>query len=199
MSHQIAKEKLRQFIEKNCLITESDLTLSTGTETSFYFDCKSAVLNGEFLSLIVDQFINEIDDFPTKPEAIGGLTMGADFIVSGVIVKAHSIGHCIKHGSIVRKESKKHGTKNKIENELPARTKIVVVDDVITSGRSIRQACDEFLSVGYEIVGIIALVDRQAGGKEELEGDYLVRAIFNKDDFPSIEAASNEFKTKAFG
>lgn len=202
MSQQGEKERLRQLIEKKCLITDMDVTLSTGSESSFYFDCKRAALNGECLSLIVDQFINEIDRLPTKPEAIGGLTMGADFIVSGVIAKANSIGHSIKDGSIVRKEIKKHGTRNKIENELPADTKIVVVDDVITSGSSIQQACEEFSKNRYEIVGIIALVDRQTGGKERLEDEFvLVRAIFKKDDFPVLtnKTASNDVKTRAFG
>ena len=119
------------------------------------------------------------------PTAIGGLTIGADFIVSAVIEKAYEIGHPTVHGSIVRKEPKKHGTKNKIENQLEKGTKIVVVDDVITTGISVEEACKEFMNSGYEVIGIIAIIDRKAGGKQGLERKFgiTVRTLFTIDDF----------------
>lgn len=183
------RSRLRKFIEENCLQTDFDGTLSTGNQSSFYFDCKKVALDGEFLNLVADAFLIEIDQLPLTPEAIGGLTMGADFIVAGVIAKAHIIGHQTIKGSIVRKEPKKHGTKNRIENQLAPGTNIVVIDDVITSGGSIRQACEELTAGGYNIVGIIALIDRKAGGKEALQKDYGdVRAVFDKDDFVSVKS-----------
>ena len=113
--------------------------------------------------------------------------MGADFMVSTLIAKAFETGHPTIHGSIVRKEPKQHGTRNRIENQLRPGTKIVVVDDVITSGGSIRQACEEFQREGYEIVGILALIDRQAGGKQSLEKEYcMVRTLFTTKDFSAL-------------
>ena len=178
------RERLRKLVEQRCLLTDADVTLSGGSHSSFYFDCKAATLDGECLTLIVDGLLDEIGRLPSVPSAIGGLTMGADFLVAPLIAKAYEIGHPTVHGSIVRKEPKRHGTRNRIENQLRPGTTIVVVDDVITSGGAVRQACEEFQREGYEIVGILALIDRQAGGKENLEKDYgVVRTLFTTEDF----------------
>ena len=178
--------RLRDLISKHGLLLNSDsaFTLSTGAQSSYYFDLKSITLNGECLSLIVDILFDHLAYFNPIPVAIGGLTIGADFITAGVALKAHETGHPTTQGSIVRKEPKKHGTRNKIENQLAPGTPIVVVDDVITTGRSIREACVEFIEAGYNIVGIVAIVDRQSGGKESLERDFApVRSFFTADDF----------------
>jgi len=191
-------ERLRALIEERCLLADVNITLSTGRQSGFYFDCKRAMLDGEGLTLIVDAIMEEIDQLPERPVAIGGLTLGADFIVAGVIAKAYQTGHPTVYGSIVRKEPKKHGTRNKIENQLPAGTPIVVIDDVITSGNSIRKACEEFRQASYRIVGIIALIDRKAGGKESLERDFgPVRALFDKDDFPALRGTDHADRSSA--
>lgn len=177
---------LRQLIENQCLL-EGDFILSTGARSTFYFDCKRATLNGQCLTLIADAFLEEIDRLPVQPTAIGGLTMGADFLTAAVVLRANQIGHPTAQGSIVRKESKKHGTKTWIENELPRGTKIVVVDDVITTGNATALACEKLNEAGYEIVGIIALIDREAGGMENLDAVGVPRrAIYRKRDFPRL-------------
>lgn len=188
-------ERLRELIERNCLLSDIDISLSTGIQSSFYFDCKKATLSGESLSLIVDAVISVIDELPEQPSAIGGLSMGADPIVAGVVARAYQLNRPPIYGSIVRKEPKKHGTKSKIENQLISGTKIVVIDDVITSGSSIKKACKEFLAEGYIVVGIIALIDRKAGGKESLESEFgPVHTLFDKNDFPAL-ISTNEIKT----
>lgn len=182
------RETLRQLIEDNCLDVSHDYVLSTGEKSSFYFDCKKATLDGQALALISDLMLEEINKLPVKPIAIGGLTLGADFIVAGVAMRAYQVGHPTVHGSITRKEPKKHGTKNKVENQLPAGTTIVVVDDVITSGRSTLLACDEFEKEGYKIVGIIALVDREQGGADNIRKRYPnVSALFHASDFNKLD------------
>lgn len=187
----VNREHLRRLIEKLCLI-EGDFTLSIGAKSRFYFDCKAITLNGEGLTLISQAFLEEIAKLPVQPTAIGGLTLGADFMTAGVAILSHIQGGPITDGCIVRKEAKKHGTKNKIENELARGTKIVVVDDVITTGSSTRKACDEFLEAGYEIVGILAVVDREAGGREGLEQDFgRVVSLFKKSDFPQLASFSS--------
>ena len=194
---QTDRQRLRQLIEQKCLITNSDFT-EHGGESSFYFDCKVATLHGECASLIAQEVLREIEKLPTRPAAIGELTIGADFIVAAVVMKAHETGQPTQHGSIVRKEPKKHGTRNRIENQLPRGTKIVVIDDVITSGRSTIQACDEFEQAGYEIVGIIGLVDRVAGGTEALEKRYRhMRTLFSTSDFPYLRNDGNVHQTRS--
>jgi len=182
--------RLHELIDKKCVILRDEpVTLSNGALSHFYFDCKAVTLDGEALSLIADAFLAEIRELPVSPVAIGGLTMGADFITAAVAMKGFERGLGTIHGSIVRKEPKNHGTMNHIENELPVGTPIVVVDDVITTGSSTKLACEQFVDSGYKIVGIIALIDREQGGRETLERDYgPVRAIFKKSDFPKISA-----------
>lgn len=185
------RERLRGLIEERCLIAGKEFTLSTGEKSRFYFDCKGVTLHGDGLTLIAKEFLKEVKELPIQPTAIGGLTMGADFMTAAVIVMSHQTGGILQDGSIVRKEPKKHGTQNRIENQLPRGTKIVVVDDVITSGSSTLKACDEFEASGYEVVGILAVVDREAGGKQKLEERYKqVRTIFKKSDFPAVGSPS---------
>jgi len=180
------RDRLRRLIDKLCII-EGDFVLSTGVKSRYYFDCKTVTLDGEGLTLIGQELLKEIEKLPTKPTAIGGLTMGADFITAAVIMLSHQTGGKVLHGSIVRKEPKKHGTRRKIENELPSGTKIVVVDDVITTGSSTLKACQEFEEAGYKIVGILAVVDREEGGKKTLEEKYKhVRTLFKTSDFPKL-------------
>ena len=189
-----AREELRLLVEEKCLTVGSSYTLTTGRQSAFYFDCKKAMLDGKCLSLIADAFLEEAGKLPRFPKAIGGLTMGADFIVAAVIQRAFETGKPLVSGSIVRKEQKTHGAGNKIENELAQGTPIMVVDDVVTTGSSTERACDAFIAAGYDIVAIAALVDRESGGCETLAQKYdcPVGAIFRKRDFPRIDREMND-------
>ena len=184
-----AREELRLLVDEKCLTVGRSYTLTTGSRSAFYFDCKKVMLDGKCLSLIADAFLDEAGRLPRFPQAIGGLTMGADFIVAAVIQRAFETGKPLLSGSIVRKEQKKHGAGNKIENELAQGTPIMVVDDVVTTGSSTETACDAFIAAGYDVVGIVALVDRESGGCERLAQKYdcPVGAIFRKRDFPRID------------
>src|SRR5205814_6500687 len=81
------RDRLRALIDKLC-ISEGDFVLSTGAKSRYYFDCKAVALDGEGLALIAQAFLEEIDKLPVKPTAIGGLTMGADFITAAVIMRS---------------------------------------------------------------------------------------------------------------
>lgn len=177
------RERLRVLIQERYVLSNQELLLSSGKKSSYYFDIKAAVLDFDCASLIAEAFLAEIDQLPIVPNAIGGLAMGANCIVASVIVRAHQFDYPTTNGSIVCKFP--HGS-YKIENQLASGTQIVVVDDVLTTGGSIREACEVFQAHEHKIVGIIALVDRMAGGREELERDYgIVRTVFTKDDFLS--------------
>ncbi len=189
-----AREELRSLVDEKCLTVGHSYTLTTGRRSGFYFDCKKAMLDGRCLGLIAGAFLEEAGKLPRVPEAVGGLTMGADFIVAAVIQRAFETGKPVVSGSIVRKEQKKHGAGNRIENELPEGTPIMVVDDVVTTGSSTEAACDAFIAAGYDVVGIVALVDREAGGREALARKYgcPVRAIFRTRDFPRIDRKTDD-------
>ena len=194
-----AREELRALVDEKCLTVGRAYTLTTGRESEFYFDCKKAMLDGRCLGLIADAFLDEAGKLPRVPTAIGGLTMGADFIVAAVIQRAFETGKPLVSGSIVRKAQKQHGAGNRIENALAKGTPIMVVDDVFTTGSSTATACDAFIAAGYDIVGIVALVDRESGGCERLRTEYEcpVSAIFEKRDFPRIEREMNDAPERA--
>ena len=184
-----AWEELRSFVDRECLTVGRSYTLSTGRQSDFYFDCKKAMLDGRCLGLIAEAFLQEAGKLPRFPRAIGGLTMGADFIVAAVIQRAFETGRSMVSGSIVRKAPKQHGSANKIENVLSEGTPILVVDDVVTTGASTEDACEAFLAAGYDLVGIVALVDRETGGLQALARRYgcPVGAVLKRRDFPRID------------
>jgi orotate phosphoribosyltransferase len=180
-----AREELLELIDRECLTVGGDFQLSAGSGSNYYFDCKKATLDGRGLNLIAELMVEEIRRLPEKPAAIGGLTVGADPLIAGVIMRAPEM-----KGSIVRKEQKKHGTQSKVENQLPPGTTVVVVDDVVTSGKSTIAACDELQREGYRVVGVLAIVDRETGGMETLRERYgHAAALFRKSEFPKLRAA----------
>jgi orotate phosphoribosyltransferase len=192
----VNRDFLRDLIQERCL-EFGDFTLSTGQKSKFYFDCKKATLDGQTLTGIADAFLERLQSLGVTATAIGGLTMGADSISAAVAMRASQIGARTVHASIVRKEPKKHGTMNFIENQQPPGTQIVVVDDVITTGKSTEIACEKFKAAGYEIVAILALVDREeSNGSANLAAKYLcpVASIFKKSDFPKMAESGRSYE-----
>ena len=189
-----AWRELRSLVDKRCLTVGRSYTLSTGRRSEFYFDCKKAMLDGKCLGLIADAFLEEAGKLPRFPDAIGGLTMGADFIVAAVIQRAAESRKPMVSGSIVRKE------KRNTEPETRSRTSFRKAHrswSSTTSSQPVhrpRLPCDAFIAAGYDLVGIVALVDRESGGRETLAQKYgcPVRAIFRKRDFPRIDQAMND-------
>lgn len=170
MINEDSKDKLKDILLHNqCLVTRSGITLRSGIKTSVYFDCKRATLDGQFLDIVSDVFLDCLPLFAPTPTAVGGLTMGADFLTAAIILKSFQRHINLTRGSIARKEPKRHGTGVFVENELPVGTKIVLVDDVITSGTSILESVKHFKNSGYNIVGAFALIDRQLGGVEKIK------------------------------
>lgn len=191
------RERLRKLIESHALSIGPLFTLSTGQKSKFYFDCKKVTLRGEGLALIADLMLERINTFERKPAVIGGLTMGADFIVAGVIMRAFETGHKTTLGSIVRQEKKSHGTGNIVENRLEPGLSTVVIDDVVTSGKSTLTACAELEKAGYHIVGVIALVDRAAGGLVTIQERYPnTSALFCVRDFHQLADRAEDAGSK---
>ena len=178
---------MRDFLAAECLLVGETMRLSAGGTASFYFDCKRATLNGKFLECLADWLLDDVAArLSLPPTAVGGPTLGADSITAAVAMRAHQRGLSLTHGCIIRKDAKQHGTQNKIENEPPGSAHILVVEDVITTGKSIALACDEVLAAGHQIAAIAAIIDRETGGKQALAERYgvPVYALFDRGDFP---------------
>ncbi len=186
-SHRDLRTKMQQHIQHHCLLAGGGFSLSSGSQSSYYFDCKKATLDGNFLSWMAEYILAEyLPQLPEQPDAIGGLTMGADFMTAALVMHAAERGLRSVQGSIVRKEAKGHGTRAQIENELKQEgKKILVVEDVITSGASILKAYQAFVAADYQPVALLTLIDREEGGVADLRKrlDLPVLSIFTASDF----------------
>jgi orotate phosphoribosyltransferase len=142
-----------------------DFKLSSGSSSDYYIDCRTTTLDARGAQLTGEVFLDAIREQGWEPDAIGGLTMGADPVVVAVAVTSGTI-----HGFLVRKGEKQHGTGQRIEGFQKKGAKVVIVDDVCTTGSSTIQAIEAARAFGFEVVGVMCLVERQdANGRPNLE------------------------------
>ena len=139
--------------------------LSSGGTSDYYVDCRTTTLDAAGSRLTGQVFWDEIKARRWKPRAVGGLTMGADPIVSAVAVVSGEVS-----GFLVRKAEKQHGTGQRIEGFQKKGAQVVIVDDVCTTGASTVQAIEAAREFGFEVVGVMCLVEREeAGGRVNVE------------------------------
>ncbi len=163
-------------------------TLASGRTSDLYVDCKQTALTAEGHRLIGRLLLRRM---PEGVRAAGGLTLGADPLASALACVSAYEGRPVD-AVIVRKEPKGHGTGRWVEHPgLPEGTKVVVLEDVITTGGSARKAIGRLRVEGFEPVLVLALVDREEGGKEAIEAEGLpVEALFTRRDLLAEEARS---------
>jgi orotate phosphoribosyltransferase len=140
--------------------------LVSGKMSNYYFNCKAVTLSPEGMYLTGNLIFDLIKDLRVK--GIGGLTLGADPIANAVAYTSYLKGNPVE-AFVVRKTAKSHGTMQWIEGNVTKADRVVIVEDVITSGKSTIEAIKRSEEAGLEIVGVIALIDRQEGGRESLE------------------------------
>src|SRR5205807_2386687 len=156
-----------------------DVILASGRPSDFYIDCKQAVLTAEghyLAGWLINQVLAE-----KAPEvaAVGGLTMGADPLASAVATLSF-LGPRPLHAFYVRKEPKAHGTQKWIEGEksVPPGTRVAVLEDVVTTGGSTLKAIERARLHGLEVQLVVALVDREEGGREAVEREAPLITLF---------------------
>ena len=158
-----------------------EFKLSSGGTSDYYIDCRTTTLDAKGARLTGQVFFDEIRQRGWKPEAIGGLTMGADPIVVAVSVVSGEL-----HGFLVRKAEKQHGTGQRIEGFREKGARVVIVDDVCTTGASTVQAINVAREHGFHLVGVVCLVER-----EEAKGRPSVEKAASPAPFVSIFTASD--------
>jgi orotate phosphoribosyltransferase len=157
------QELLRLLAHKSFQLGE--FKLSSGATSDYYIDCRLSTLDARGAQLTGQVFLEEIHQRGWKPQAIGGLTMGADPIVVAVSVSSGEVS-----GFLVRKAEKQHGMGQRIEGFREKGARVVIVDDVCTTGASTVQAIEAAREFGFEVVGAMCLVERQeAGGRPNVE------------------------------
>jgi orotate phosphoribosyltransferase len=165
--------------------------LVSGRMSNYYFNCKTVTLSPEGMYLIGNIIFDMI--YPLKVHAIGGLTLGADPIAYAVAYTSYLKGENIE-AFVVRKTAKSHGTMQWIEGNVKEGDRVVIVDDVITTGKSTIEAITRAKEAGLNIVKVITLVDRQEGGYEnileqlkDIKIDYkIVESVVTRDDVMAL-------------
>jgi orotate phosphoribosyltransferase len=174
MSH---RAQLANLLRAKSLV-RGEFTLSSGKKSDYYLDCRLTTLDPEGALHTGYCILQLLDEMGIKPDAIGGLSMGADPLVTATGVVS-AIEKRPLPGFLVRKTAKEHGRQKQIEGmENPRGKKVVIVDDVCTTGGSTQEAIDAAEREGCEVIGVISLVDREEGGSEALRAKYNYRSIF---------------------
>jgi orotate phosphoribosyltransferase len=169
---------------KQLAYEKRQVILASGRPSDFYIDCKQAVLTaeGHYLAgwLIAELLQREAPEV----RAVGGLTMGADPLASATATVSFLEGRPLD-AFYVRKEPKGHGTQKWIEGDktVVAGTKVAVLEDVVTTGESTLKAIARARMHGLEVRRVVALVDREEGGREAVEREAPLSALFRRSDF----------------
>jgi orotate phosphoribosyltransferase len=149
---------------------EGDFTLASGKKSTFYVDLKATTLHPEGAKLIGQLAVELIEEQGVLVDAVGGMTLGADPIATAVSLAAHARG-LVWPAYIVRKDAKGHGTGRYIEGveNLRPGARLLVLEDVVTTGGSSVQAIERLREAGYDPVAVLTVVDREQGGREAFE------------------------------
>ncbi len=147
-----------------------EFTLASGARSNLYIDARMTAMSPEGLALIGPLGLAELEAAGWNPDSVGGLTLGAD-PVSYAIAYASALAGKPLRAFTVRKEAKTHGTGKLIEGPFVATDRVVVIEDVITSGGSALKAIGAIQNAGATVVGVLSLVDRQEGGRERIEAE----------------------------
>jgi len=189
------QELLRLLAAKSFRLGE--FKLSSGGISDYYIDCRTTTLDARGAQLTGQVFLDEIERRTWNAQAIGGLSMGADPIVVAVSIVSGTL-----NGFLVRKAEKHHGTGQRIEGFREKGARVVIVDDVCTTGSSTVQAIEAARDFGFKVVGAMCLVERgEAGGRSNVEraaapAEFV--AVFRAEDVRREHLEQN-VQSSAFG
>ena len=190
------RDRLQKLIAEKCVL-DGDFLLASGQRSSVFFDCKRVTLDPEGIHLIAELILDLIHELARRDgrpiDAIGGPTIGADPIVghvAGLSWERATQGSGTRslpalpplRGFLVRKESKDHGTKRAIENDIPSGSRVVIFEDVVTTGGSTLEAIARAEEAGLEVAAVVTVVDREQGGDTQL-ARYRYHPLFKKSEF----------------
>lgn len=178
--------------------------LASGRESNFYIDARLTTMSPDGLALIGRLGLAAIRESGWQVEAVGGLTLGADPVSYAISYTSADSNRPLR-AFTVRKEAKTHGTGKFIEGPFHANDRVVVIEDVITTGGSALRAVDAVRAAGGTVSGILAVVDRQEGGREALEAagvqvislttaDEIMAALEKRDAEQESTSASSQDK-----
>lgn len=149
-----------------------DFTLSSGRRSTLYVDARLTTMSPDGLALIGPLALEAIRTAAWAVDSVGGLTLGADPVSYAIAYASASTEQPVRSFT-VRKEAKTHGTGQLIEGPFHTGDRVVVIEDVITTGGSAARAVEAVRAAGGQVSGVLAVVDREEGGRETLEASGL--------------------------
>ena len=167
---------------------EDYFVLTSGRRSKTYFDCQVTTAYAQAMPLIGRAFLDEFRRQGVLPAAVGGLTRGADPVAQAIVYTSLLFPPVVQLFS-VRKARKEHGMRRWIEGCAPPGGRVAVVDDVVTSGKSVLQAIAACREEGLEVAQVVVLVDREEGGMDrirEAAGKAPVSAIFTRSQLEAL-------------
>ena len=184
MDTSYSKERLQKLVGEKAL-EFGEFVLASGKIGKYYLDCRRVTLDSQGAKLIALGILEMLGE--DLPDAVGGMAIGADPITAAVLTEAATQNKDLR-GFIVRKEAKAHGKGNQVEGPVAAGDKVVILEDVVTTGGSSLRAIEHVEATGLEVVGVIAIIDRLEGGREAFAAQgYELRTLLTVQDF-GIEA-----------
>src|SRR2546425_936980 len=175
------QQRLREILRERS-ITHGDFTLASGRRSNFYIDARRTTMSGEGLVVIGTLGLARLAARGWAPDLVGGLTLGADPVAYAIAAAARPRGRSLDPFS-ARKHPKPPGTERRIEGCFPAGAAAVVVEDVITTGQSAAEAIAAVTAEGGRVLGVLAVVDREEGGRTTLEqAGHPVEALVTATD-----------------
>lgn len=181
------RPRLKEFIRKYGIVFRH-VKLSSEKETDYYYDIKKVAFHPKGIHLLGNLLLTEISKY--RPKSVGGLEIGAAPLITSVMIKSTMDWKDRNglNGFLIRKNPKKHGLEKKIEGILDS--PVVIVDDVVTSGQSIKDAIDAVNAEGFNVKSVVCVIDREEEGTVNILKQNNIRysALFQHSEFkPFIE------------
>ncbi len=172
------RDRLKELFRDRAL-QFGDFTLASGKKSTYYVNSKKVLFHAEAITLLGEQLYDATKDLDFQ--AIGGLEVGAIPMAAAALTAFHRAGRHLE-GFFVRKQAKEHGSKERLEGQVKAGDKVVVIDDVLTTGGSVVQAIEAVEALGASVVRVVCICDRLQGAREAL-AKYDFRPLFTIRDF----------------
>lgn len=172
---------LRDIIAEKSLLRDANFTLSSGVASSYFFNMKMTMLDPEGGNLIADAMLDILDTL--NLDTVGGMAVGSVPLVTAISLKSYSRDKQYP-SFFVRKEIKDHGIQTKIDGQITPNSRVVLVEDVTTTGASIMRAVQAVREIGCAVDTVLTVVDRLEGARENLSRERIrLIPLFTKQDF----------------